>query len=433
MIATLTDPALTELFGRFIPEISSTGELQHIQRFSSRLLALKIAAVVITSLVLIPTLYFVYRHRFPISYFVLIIAILFITSVGNVCYALLFGLNKMGKYSFRDPLRRVLSLSFILPLFYYYGIFGALLSFFLVETFLTILNFHWTKQYFRLRYFDINLPYLIPYLKFGLIFYVSTGLCIIWMRLGNILVEYITHSLKEVTLFDMPNQIFLIVFVFSYSIVTSITPIFIEFHLNGRHDKLTNWSILLTKYNGILCIVGVGIFYLLGRDITTVVIGSKYKDIFTNSIIQLLGVFPMIIVQLGYVFSIVHKTPYKYLKSMICALVSFIFFSILLIPKYASLGCSVSMFISCIVMAAFLCLYFKNEMNPCLVALFKIAIPSFVLIPFVVIYSSSSMNIFLAVCFVAVYCLLLLATGTVKVREINELIYAVVAPRKSLT
>jgi hypothetical protein len=56
-----------------------------------------------------------------------------------------------------------------------------------------------------------------------------------------------------------------------------------------------------------------------------------------------------------------------------------------------------------------------------------------VLIPLVVIYSSSSTNIFLAVCFVAAYCLLLLATGTVKVREINELIYAVAAPRKSLT
>jgi hypothetical protein len=58
-------------------------------------------------------------------------------------------------------------------------------------------------------------------------FYISWGLLNICQSLGNPLIGYITKDLQEVALFDIPNQIFLVMANFTLFIMISLVPILI--------------------------------------------------------------------------------------------------------------------------------------------------------------------------------------------------------------
>jgi O-antigen/teichoic acid export membrane protein len=424
MISSLVDAGLTELCGRFIPEIASAGDSTEIQRFSSKILAFRMAAAAVFSAFLFPIFHFLYGDRFPVTYFAMIVVILLITNLSSVSSSILFGLNKMGKYSLRDPLRRFLSLVFILILFHYYGVFGALLSFFLVEALLAAINLCWTRKYFRLESFNIDLPYLSPYLKISFIFYIATSVFTIWLRLGNPLIEYLSHDLRQVAIFDISNQIFLITLSFVSFFINSLIPIFTELYLNNKHDKLSKWSILLVKYISMPLVIVIGVLSLVGQEVMVKVIGSEYGSISYNSVMLLLGLFPMIIAQVGYVYAMIYKKPKPYLKSLIYALFSFGLLSILLIPKLASFGCSISIVVSCFVFALSLSLYFKNEIAPCVFELCKTVIWSIVLVPFHFLHSGTPMALFWSICFILSYTTLLFISRTLKPYEIEEIFLA---------
>ncbi len=168
IMTSLTNLGVTEICGRFVREFEVRGESANIKRFSSNLLTLKIAIDLITSVVLLSVLHFAYCDRFPFTYFILVVAIPLVSDLGTVPYALFFGLNKLGKFSLRDPVNRALILILLFILFHYYGLFGAILSTLLVEGSMAILYFFWTRNYFRIEDFRVVLPFLRPYLRFSL-------------------------------------------------------------------------------------------------------------------------------------------------------------------------------------------------------------------------------------------------------------------------
>ncbi len=86
-------------------------------------------------------------------------------------------------------------------------------------------------------------------------FYISWGLLNIWQSLGNPLIGYITHDLREVALFDIPNQIFLVTVSFTLFIIISLVPIFTRLLLTSKEETLVKWSRLIIKYIGIRCTI----------------------------------------------------------------------------------------------------------------------------------------------------------------------------------
>lgn len=410
-----------EVLVRFIPELEIHGESASTIRLSSNMFIFKIAIDLVVSIVLFLILNLAYGDRFSIIYFILIGAILLVADVGSIPYFLLFGLNKLGKYSLRDPFRRALGLVFILVLFHYYGLVGAIVSTLLVETSLAILYFFWARKYFCIDSFGIDLSFLMPYLKFGFIFYISVGLLNVWQRLGNILIGYITDDSREVALFDIPNQILLMVLNFIPILITYFIPIFTELLLTGKEGKLINWSNLIMKYIGTFCMIIFFGFVFTGPDLIPIIIGSKYKEIFPNGVVLLLSLFPMSFAQLGSVFSLVYKEPRKYLQALCFALSTFLFISILLIPRCASMGCAIATFISSIVLAVVLYIYFRDKLLPCLADGFKTIILGFIFVPFLFFRGGLITNLSLVVCSMLVYILLLFVSRVLKLDEFKEI------------
>lgn len=413
------------IFGRFIPESERQGELASIRRLSSNILSLKIAVDLIISVVLLLILHFAYSDRFPSTFFLLIVAILIVTDCGIVPHALLFGLNKLGKYALREPMRRALSLVFMLVMFHYYGLLGAMMSIVFVEGFLAALYFFWTRKYFNIENFKIDLPYLKPYLGFGFILYMSSVVATVCQRLGNPLIEHITEDSREIALFDLPNMIFLYTVAFILVAITNLVPIFTELLVTGKEKKLIDWSTLIIKYTGILCTITFWGFVLTGRDLISMVIGPEYTAIFPNGVVLLLGIFPMIFAKLGLVFSVVYKEPRKNFVALCFAFAAFIVASILLIPGYASMGCSIATSISCVVLGGAMCVFFKEKIFPCLREGFKVIALGFIFVPFLIFKGDLITNLFLFVCSALAYILFLFATRILNLGELKVMFQAI--------
>jgi O-antigen/teichoic acid export membrane protein len=428
VIATsLADLGVEAIFGSFVPEFEIRGELSRVNKLFSNVLALKIGIDLVVSSILFSLLFALFGGRFPYTYFLLTILILLVADSGAVPSALLFGLNKLGKYSLREPARRALGMTFVIVLYRIYGLAGAIISILLAELCLAILYFYWARRYLSVANLRIDLGFLKPYLAFGFTFYLCWVVVNLWQRLGNSLIQLVTNDPRQVAFFDMPNQIFLITVTFALSIIPSFAPIFTKLLLSGKEGKLVNWSTLIVKYTGVVCVAAFGGFVIAGRDLIPLIIGRDYVGIFPNGVVLLLGLFPMIFAQLGLALSMAYKEPGKYLKALIYTFLTFVLVAILLVPKYASMGASVATLASCLVFATVMCLGFKDKLLPCLAEGIKVIGLGMVFLSVACIPSfrgSLIINLFLVLCFASVHILSLFAAGILSPGEIRDILQA---------
>jgi O-antigen/teichoic acid export membrane protein len=415
----------TALFGRYVPEFETRGELGSISRLSSQMLSFKMMVDLLVCSILYAMLHFAFGDRFPAIYFVLIIATVTVRDFQSVPSALLFGLNKLWQFSLCDPVRRALSFVFILILFPYLGILGAILATFFVDVCIAALAYSWTKEYFHNKDFRVDLQFLKPYLLFCLTFYFAAGVLSLWQRMGNVLIQRITGDSKEVAFFDMANQMFLITTSFTIFLIGCLVPIFTKFMLSRRLDKLLNWSKLIIKYTTMLCVFIYGGYLFLGPDLIPIAIGREYGEIFPNGAIILLGMFPMILAQMGLVYSTVYKQPRKYLVSLCLGFGSFLAASLVLIPSYRSMGCAISVLFSSIVLATGMVVSFRKSLMPCLPDVIKTTALGFICIPFVYMKGGLTTNIGLTVGAFSTYIVLLFVTRVLSTYEIREIFQAI--------
>ncbi|MBA2564297.1 MAG: oligosaccharide flippase family protein, partial [Gemmatimonadetes bacterium] len=362
ILVSLTNLGLTEIFGRFVPELRERGD--GVARLASNLLALKLVVDVCTAAAAYPVLRLAYGEHLMPEYALLLCAAMLAAGLSSTAFALVFGLNQLGRYAFGDPLRKALGLGLVLVLFRAYGLPGALLSLLLVEIVLGALYFYWVRREFHREHLRVDRAFLTPYLRFGFLFYVAWGLLTIWQRLGNALIDLLTHDSREVALFDMPNQLFSITSAFTLVLISALIPVFTNLLLTGKEAKLIAWSASMAKYTAILCTVIFGSFLIAGRELIPIVIGPDFEQMFPNAVLLLLATFPVVFAQLGFVFSVVYGQPARYCGALVAAVISFVAAGLLLVPPFGSRGCAVATLISSCVLAGVLIVRFRQQMAP---------------------------------------------------------------------
>jgi len=424
MTASATELGLGEICGRFVPNLELRGDLRSLQQFATGFLAAKLALDVLLAGPLFLLLWATYGNRFPPIYYILAISILVVLDLGAVPYGLMFGLNRLNLYALRIPLRRALTLILVLVLYHYFGLYGALASTLLVEAILTAWNLCWARHFFRLQDFRVDLAFLKPYLQFGFVFYLSSGVTTVWQRVGNSLVAHLTADSREVALFDIPNQIFLITTAFLLVTIGYLVPIFMRLLATGKEEKLVVWSSLLLKYVVALSTLMVGGFVIAGQELIPVLIGREYSAIYPNAAVLLLGIFPMIVVQLGYVFCVVYKEAWKYLYALVCALTAFVPAAFVLVPRLASMGASLAMFLSTVVAAFVLGLAFWPRMATSLREGAQVVILGVVFVPFWFLRRDLTIDLLLAAVAGSLYLVVLLFTRKLRLEEISEVLRA---------
>jgi O-antigen/teichoic acid export membrane protein len=419
-----------EICGRFVPEAELGADRTAVAVLASRLLAFKTVVSVTVLTLLFPILLWLYGGTFSPMYFVLIGLIALLTDWETLVYGLLFGLNKLARFSMRDPFRRILSLLFILFLFPRFGLLGALVSTLLVEVALLMLGLHWTKGYFAVEEVRLKFAFLKPCLTFGFALYVSWFLSNVWQRLGNVLINHITHDSRAVAFFDLANQGFLVVISMTVMIINSLVPMFSKLLLVGKEEKVLEWSGRLVRYVSILSVLAVAGVLFLGSDLIPFLIGEEYSEVVPNTVVLLLSLFPSVFVQIGFVYAVVYKRPEEFLWALMGALGTFVGLSVVLIPGHAAMGCSVATALSYYVMAGLAIYPFRDKVGVLLREGGVVIGLGALVLPLVLWKGEVLTNVLLATGFVGGFLTLLFWSRVVSMKEVGE---AVAALRGNVT
>ena len=413
-----------EVFGRFVPQFQVNKELKKIKELSSSFLAMKLTLDLI--LILLASIIFIntYGDKYSIEYFIIIGILMIFIDLQSVPLSLLFGLNELGKFSFPAPVKKALGLILVPTLFYFYDLKGTILANLMIEFSVLVFVFIYTKDYFSYSNLTFDLSFLKPLLLYDMLFYLSGCLMGIWLKLGNTMIEYLIHDSRQVALFDIANQLLALTSNFSLVVLAATIPMLSLLLLNGKEQKIMFWSSMIMKYMWISIAIFAIVFIGIGREAMIVIIGSKYEGAFPNAVVQLLCIFPISIVHLCYVYSMVYSKPYVYLISIGSSLVALFVFSFILIPAYGSFGCSVATFISCVVMAFVSGLYFKRQLMDCLGAALKVVVPGIAFVPVVLLADGLLVKIGLTGFCALLYILLLFGANVLSMREFTEIIQA---------
>lgn len=424
ILTSLVNLGIGDVFGRFVPELAASNGPAEVTKFTSNFLAFKTLFTLAVLLLVVPIVTWSYAGDLEAVYFLVVAVVVLVVDWASVFYSLLFGQNKLVRYSVRDPLRRGLSLVLILALFPHLGLLGALFSTLLVDTMILALGIHWTRGSVSLRHLRFDPRFLKPYLTFGITVYISWFLMNLWQRIGNVLIQYVTGDPKEVAFFDIANQFFLVAISITVIVVNSLIPMFSKFVADGREAKIHEWSRRLVRYMLILNMLGFALMVFLGADLIPFLIGRDFAEVTPNAVVLLLALFPAVFVQIAFVYALVYKQPRRFLAAQVVALVGFLAASVVLIPAYTSIGCSIAIVASYFLMALLAIFPFRDKAAALVKEGCLVVALGAVLMPLVLLKSTVLVNIGITISFTVAYLAFLWVFRVLGFAELSEALQA---------
>ena len=422
MIDAFLDPGMAEISARVVPELQQLRNEAGIRTFFSRMLGFKITLDLLVGVVAIVGLRLIFPDVIAPTFVWLLALAIFVGDLGSAAYGLLFGLNRQSLCAARDPLRRAASVCLIIALFHLFGLRGAIFSVVLVEGLILTIYLTFVGRYVSIRELAPKWNYVAPFLRYGFLFYLSSGATSIWQRLGNTLIGQMSGDFRQIALFDLSNQMFLTATSFTLFVIVSLAPTFTRLRLEGKEGKLIDWSRRILTYNEIGCMAAVATWLLLGVDLIPILIGRQYDGLYANVAVLLCGAFPTVVIQLGLALAIAYAEPIWYFAAVCTGVVSFVVTSLIMIPANGSLGCSIATLVSCICCALVLGIRYRANMRKSLgPALKSIALGAVLLVPCWLLRGRADRNALLLIAFLATYGSALFLTRVIVWAEIVQL------------
>lgn len=349
---------IQSIFGRFISEFESNNQRKKSQELFTQFFLLRF----ILSLVLIALLFYFFKRNLPdlsTNDFTLS-SIIFLLGTLSISNSILFyALNSTGKWVFRESTSRLLLVIFII-LSDDFSINNALA----IMTFLEIMYFcllsFWGRHLFIFHRYGIKISYLIPYLKFGLMFFMSNLLMLIVWRSGEILIlEMSNSSTAEIAYFNLANAIVMAFSSLLAQLFVFVIPSITSFHVVGDDDSKDLWLILTLKYTLFIAFSILLVTLCLSNIVIVSILGIEFFPVVINLHILILCLVPISIVKMSTSMAIVNKKTVDNLYIGLITFFAFIISAILLIPKYNAIGASISVLISSYTGACFSYYKFK--------------------------------------------------------------------------
>jgi len=204
-VTLIADLGTVNIFGRFIPEMEEKKQTNKIKKLLAQTIKIKFLVGLLLLILYITILSTLNIKNLKLTYLIITgLALLFFIIAGNL-FSFLFGKNEIIKYSLRNLFRRILTLVFLILLYTKFRIIGIYSTILITSIILFMFALIWTIKYIDLK-IKLDIKFLKPYLKFGVILFLSTAIITVFHNLGNIMTQLITKSSREVTFFDLPNQ-----------------------------------------------------------------------------------------------------------------------------------------------------------------------------------------------------------------------------------
>ena len=93
-----------------------------------------------------------------------------------------------------------------------------------------------------------------------------------------------TNDPRQVALFDIANQSFVVIMTTTLFIIASLVPFFTELSLRDGQREIQDWCIIVIKYMGVGSTIVAARFFMLGENLIALIFGRRYTDVFENTL-----------------------------------------------------------------------------------------------------------------------------------------------------
>jgi O-antigen/teichoic acid export membrane protein len=419
---SLVTLAVSNTFGRFFPEFKENNEEGNVSKLFMNMLFFKICFTLFVCLALMSVMIIAFGDVYPLTLIVLMALIVLFTDIEATFFGALFGHNKIVYFSAKEPIRRLMSVALIFVFFGLYGLHGAIFASCVLALGMALTGLYLCRNMLVIQRDIISFNYFKQFLMFGLAISGAWILTNIWGSGGNILVKLITNNLEQVAYFDISQRIFQIAVSISLIFINSLIPIFTKLLMTGKEQKISQWSRRIMKYTTILNVIIISGLFIIGHDFIRVFIGKQYADVNNIAIVMMFSIFPFVVTQMGYVFSVLQKKPKDYFLYLAISVTVFTVFSLILVPNYAAMGCAISNFIAYTILGIMVLYKYRESMRGCIKDMAGVMLIGTIASPLLLLGGDWIQKLLIETLYAAVFMALLLVFRLLEVSELKEIV-----------
>ena len=304
----LSDLGFPQIMGRYVPHFILQGEKEKLQKFFSNILTLSLVSGALSG-----CFYLLFTSLWlpdlDLFLFLMMAATIFVRAATHPFFTLFLGLNQAALWGMGEIFRHGLTIVTVIIGFYLSGLQGACLGLFLTELVVLSIGIGWGKSYFSWKDLCLDLRYLLPYLRFGFMFFIFNLLATAFQHSGEILIRFFYPDYAQVAYFGLAYHVFHTVSVFIPQLTLAFAPFMITLLAQGETKILKQWIEQLIKW---LTVGGVIVFFsvlLLGNDLVLLVLGAAYQPVAINLLPLSLMLCVQVLSNVGILLTIVYNRP----------------------------------------------------------------------------------------------------------------------------
>jgi O-antigen/teichoic acid export membrane protein len=196
--------------------------------------------------------------------------------VAWVPFQFSLGLNRVGIWMSEQVWRQWVLLLLLLALLPPLGLSGALLALVVMELIFCVVGLWAARDYWHSSELRFEWPYLRPYLRFGLGFFLANLAAVALYRSGPLLVETLTGEATQTGYFNLAIGLFLLAYVTTGQFAQSLIPNLSDFYNRGQVEQMGHWLNNFVRAGWLLAWLGVITVWAVADWATPLVFGADF-------------------------------------------------------------------------------------------------------------------------------------------------------------
>jgi O-antigen/teichoic acid export membrane protein len=402
-----SDLSSSQVMGRYVPNFVLQGEKEKLQKFFSNLLAVSlVSGALCACLYLLLTA--LWLTDLDLILLITMSVTLLFRATAHPFFTLFLGLNQAARWGMGEILRHWFILVLVIIGFYLASLQGAFLGLWLTECVILSIGIWWGKSYFSWTEFRLDVRYLTPYLRFGLIFLLFNLLSSAFQCSGEVMVRLFYPDYVQVGYFGLANNVYFSIALVIPQFTIAFAPLMITLQTQGKTEILRQWIEQLINgltVGGMFVVFGI---LLLGDNLVPLVLGAAYQPVAANLFPLSLTLWVQVLSSVAILLTVVHNHPKTAVMSAVIRLIAIWTFGPFLIAKWGSLGGCYAVLFASAICAGYLTWRMKRVITYSLRKWAFIIALGFIFLPLLWLQSSWPINVLLYAVFGVGYCALLL-------------------------
>lgn len=271
----------TQVITRFVPQFTGLGDTESVKGFLRDLLTVRLTSGSLSAgMYLLLTA--LWLRDIDLLMLALLAAAVLARSVGNLFYALFLGMNRAARWGVGDTIRGWVLLGLLVPGFLMWGLLGAFLAVLLTELVVLLVSVGWSRPFLSGPSLRLDVDRLLPYLRFGLIFFASDLLFAAFNHSGEALVRAISGDYAQVSYFALAYSLYFAVALTIPQFTLSFAPLLTSLLARGETEAVRQWTERLIKWTAVGGVLAISGAFLLGEYLVPLVLGAAYRPVATN-------------------------------------------------------------------------------------------------------------------------------------------------------